>query len=214
MWPGSWDGIDFEWRRLPPPHVRFLHRSHKTLKGGVRGVCGWCSTLRPYEAHRLWKAHLHVQPLLHKLRLKHWRCVAYLCSAHTSTHVTCNIQNHWHRSAWTGEGLPSLRSEGGGWGRRVSGANASLSPDRDSSFDTHTVDSKQPWTNGNSGFFSHYVFYFFMVWKENTNCNFKKNKTKKTERKKKKVFRTIIFWVMSLECQLVWTFHRTIKMLF
>lgn len=28
---------------------------------------------------------------------------------------------------------------------------------------THTVDSKQPWTNGNSEFFSHSVFYFFMV---------------------------------------------------
>lgn len=27
----------------------------------------------------------------------------------------------------------------------------------------------------------------------------------------KKVFRTIIFWVMSLECQLVWKFHKTIK---
>lgn len=52
----------------------------------------------------------------------------------------------------------------------------------DSSFDTHTVDSKQPWTNGNSGFFSHSVFYFYGV-KGNTNCNFKK----------KKVFRTIIF---------------------
>lgn len=88
-------------------------------------------------------------------------------------------------------------------------ATASLSWNMDSYFDTHTVDSKQPWTNGNSGFFSHYVFYFFMVWKENTNCNFK---TKK--RRKKKVFGTIIFWVMSLECQLVWTFHRTIKILF
>lgn len=59
-------------------------------------------------------------------------------------------------------------------------ATASLSWNMDSYFDTHTVDSKQPWTNGNSGFFSHYVFYFFMVWKENTNCNFK---TKKEEKK-------------------------------
>lgn len=43
----------------------------------------------------------------------------------------------------------------------------------DSCFDTHTVDSKQPWTNGNSGFFSHSVFYFYGV-KGNTNCNLKK----------------------------------------
>lgn len=81
--------------------------------------------------------------------------------------------------------------------------STSLSRKWDSSFDTHTVDFKQPWTNGNSGFFSHYVFYF--LWYE------RKTQTVTLE---KKVFRTIIFWVMSLECQLVWKFHKTIKMLF
>ena len=77
------------------------------------------------------------------------------------------------------KGLVYLCSEGDGAGRGGGiwgGVRDIIVPqERDSYFDTHTVDSKQPWTNGNSGFFSHYVFYFFMVWKENTNCNLKRS---------------------------------------
>lgn len=83
-----------------------------------------------------------------------------LCSAHTSTHVTCNTQNcrHFFFPAWKlgeGFGIFSVWKEG-------VGGECVIDPRKwDSSFDTHTVDSKQPWTNGNSGFFSHCVLFLW-----------------------------------------------------
>lgn len=99
-------------------------------------------------------------------RLEHWWCVAYLCSAHTSTHlqypkITDMFVSGEKRLIYSAEKRGGL-----GWVHHCP-QNGILV------FDTHTVDSKQPWTNGNSGFFSHYVFYFYGM-KGNTNCNLKK----------------------------------------
>lgn len=112
----------------------------------------------------------------------------YTCLAHTLHSYYLQYPTPLTSFCLDSRGTVSMGG-GGGVGRGC----ASLSDKEDSYFDTHTVDSKQPWTNGNSRFFSHFVFYF--LWNERN--------TQTVTLKKIKVFRIIFFWVMSLECQFV-----------
>lgn len=154
---------------------------YQTLNGALQ-QCVVGARLRPSEAQRLWDtsarsatAALILAETLDDVLLIHARLTLPLTWSAISRTTDMFLPGQKRSLLYfcTGEN---------GWGVR---GTAPLSWKRDSYFDTHTVDFKQPWTNGNSGFFSHYVFYFFKVCKENTNCNF---------RKQEMVFRTIIFW--------------------
>lgn len=130
---------------------------------GATGVCSCCSTTA-YEAHRLRDTSACSATAALIMAETLTVCCLSMLGPHFHSHYLqypkpltslCVDKRRVQYISVVKGGL-------GGWDEGFWGS-ASLSRDRDSCFDTHTVDSKQPWTNGNSVFFSHYVFYFFMV---------------------------------------------------
>lgn len=143
---------------------------------GATGVCSCCSTTA-YEAHRLRDTSA-------------CSATAALITAETLT-VCClsMLGPHFHSHylqypkpltslcmyRWREERSVYFCSEGwvGGWDEGLGGVHHC--PTMGTLVLTHTVDYKQPWTNGNSAFFSHYVCSIFLWYeRKNTNCNLKK----------------------------------------
>lgn len=163
------------WERCAQIHV--VLSLLQTLNGVQTGVCRGCSTTA-YKAQRLWDTSAcsataalitaetltmcclsMLGPHFHSYSLQYPKSLTFFCLERGRGRYISVMKEG-------GGGVGGGGGGGIGWGQHC--------PQKwDSCFDTHTVDSKQPWTNGNSGFFSHSVFYFYGM-KGNTNCNSKK----------------------------------------